>query len=180
MCRIQRAHTGVPMLPQRGRRCARTGPTRLFDVLTLERADPDDAAHIFADALRLTTPGVSGDYRGAPVARDISYDIDSTPLDDLRGMSVPVFVAGGTADTHASIDSADLFVLELLRRPDRVLRYERLIGVDHAFMDANDTDYGARVFGDFLRWCRETPRGRAVETVPSVPSEPAHAPRTTP
>lgn len=145
---------------------AGAGPTRFFEYLMLERDDPGTVAAVFADMLWLTGPGASGDYRGAPIKRDLSYAIDSTPLEDLHAAALPIFVAQGTNDDKTSVEAVDLFVLELLRRRDRVLRYERFAGLDHGFQTAAGDDRSGRVLTDFVRWMLAPDPRRSVEVIP--------------
>jgi pimeloyl-ACP methyl ester carboxylesterase len=92
-----------------------------------------------------------------------TFQVDSTPLDDVRESMVPLFVAQGTRD--GTILAADLFVLEAIRQqPNRSLRYVVLENGDHAFETAPGQSRIPEIFNDFLDWALDSNRttGTAV------------------
>ena len=145
---------------------AGAGPSQLFDFVAEARRKEDDQGirRTFEEILWLTSPGAAGDYRGLPVERWASFALDSTPLDDLDGSTVPVFVAHGTADDAASIEGADLFVVELLRRDARrAVFYLILPGQNHRYIAADGHSYFPDVFRAFLKWALDSEKTRGVE-----------------
>ena len=91
-----------------------------------------------------------------------TFQVDSTPLDDVRESTVPLFVAQGTRD--GTTLAADLFVLEAIRQqPNRSLRYVVLENGDHAFETAPGQSRIPTIFSDFLDWALDT--GRTTGTV---------------
>ena len=116
---------------------AGAGPSQLFDFVAAARrkADDEGVRRTFEEILWLTSPAASGDYRGLPVERWTSFALDSTPLDDLQDCTVPVFVAHGTDDDAASIEGAEVFVVELMRRNGgRPVFYLVLPELNHRFV----------------------------------------------
>jgi pimeloyl-ACP methyl ester carboxylesterase len=145
---------------------AGAGPSQLFDFVAAARrkADDEGVRRTFEEILWLTSPAASGDYRGLPVERWTTFALDSTPLDDLQGSAVPVFVAHGTADDAASVESADVFVVELLRQNrGRPVFYLVLPGLNHRFVSADGRSWFAEVLGVFLKWARGSGSRRAMQ-----------------
>ncbi len=141
------------------------GPTQFFDWLVQARRDndPQAAVQVFSDMIWLTGASANGAYRGAAIARQLTYSIESTSIDDLAQSKVPIFVAQGTVDSKAPVESADLFVAEALRDRDRRIRYLMLPGLDHGYRDAKSgEDYAPQVLDAFLDWALGGAKGRSV------------------
>jgi pimeloyl-ACP methyl ester carboxylesterase len=140
------------------------GPTQFFDFVLEARHQNDQAAvkRVFDEMIWVTGPDAKGDYRGADVARQVTYSVDSTSIDDLRGSKVPIFVAGGTRDDKAQIEGADVFVAEMLRDRERTLRYVILSGLDHGYIDADGKDHSGEVLTALLDWALAPDKDRSV------------------
>jgi pimeloyl-ACP methyl ester carboxylesterase len=131
------------------------GPTQFFDFLVEARrsGNEKEVKTIFDELLWITGPSASGEYRGAAIERQLSYGIRSTTVDDLRSSEVPIFVANGSADPKSPIESADLFVAEMMRTPARRLRYLILPELDHGYYSRKeDKQYAGQVLAAFLDW----------------------------
>ena len=150
------------------------GPTQFFDFVAQARRERDARAAqaVFDELLALDSGGrTASGYRGHPIERIFSYAIDSTPLDDLVAVNVPVFIAQGTDDAHVALESADLLALELLRRrPLRAVSYLIAEGLDHGFCNSNDDDYSGVVLDRFLSWALGAKPERTVLTWKPPPS----------
>ncbi len=133
------------------------GPSQLADfaMYSHRTGDASEVSETFDDILQLTTePDELDSWGGHPVERWTSFAVDTTPLEDLRDTSVPVFVTHGTEDRASAIESADVFVVELLRTDSqRPLSYLRLHDVDHG-LQIRDTEISRMddVFDHFLDW----------------------------
>jgi len=143
-----------------------SGGVSQFVDLVLEgrrRGDAAAAQGAFDDLLALTGPQPPTAFQGYPRMRFASFAIASTPLDDLVGLDVPVFIVQGTADTNSAPESADVLAVELLRRDaGRAVRYVVLDHGDHGFHDRTGGDHGEELLVDFVRWA-EAPT-RSVQT----------------
>jgi pimeloyl-ACP methyl ester carboxylesterase len=145
---------------------AGAGPSQLYDFVAAARRRQDSEAvrQVFDEILWLTSPAAAADYRGLPRERWVSFALESTPLDDLRDSSVPVFVAHGTHDDAASIEGAELFVVELLRQnAQRPIFYLMLPGLDHRYISADDRSHFAEVVSVFLDWAFDPAKRRHVQ-----------------
>ncbi len=90
-------------------------------------------------------------WEGLPARRWRTFTLESTPMDDVRESTVPLFVAAGTRD--GSILAPDLFVLEAIRQqPRRPVRYAVVEGGDHAFQTPDHRGHVGELFADFLNW----------------------------
>ena len=90
-------------------------------------------------------------YRGLPARRWKTFWLESTPIEDVRDSTVPLFVAQGSRDD--STLAADLFALEAIRQqPDRPLRYVVVEQGDHAFETPDGKSHLQELLDDFLRW----------------------------
>ncbi|MEO6954765.1 MAG: hypothetical protein ABI321_23395 [Polyangia bacterium] len=140
------------------------GATRFFDDIAIAHRHGDLTAvkRSLDDLIALTGPAPPAEYAGAASVRQLSYAVDSTPLDDMRGTKVPVFVAGGTADEHAPIESADLFVAELLRARTRSVHYVVLPKWDHGLNGPDGTSHAMAVVREFVRWATGPRNDRSV------------------
>jgi pimeloyl-ACP methyl ester carboxylesterase len=103
--------------------------------------------------------------QGLPARRWKTFAIESTPLDDVRASTVPLFVAHGTRD--GTILAPDLFVIEAIRQqPSRALRYVVLENGDHGFETGSGPGQRrvTEIFNDFLDWALDPQRitGTAV------------------
>lgn len=140
------------------------GPTQFFDFAMAARRSKDDKAlkRVFDDMVWITSKDAEGKYNGFPIKRWRSYALASSPLDDLRDLSIPVFVAQGAADAQASVEGSDLLVLELLRNPTRSVRYVLVPDGDHDFRDAEHRPHHVEVVLDFLTWALDPARPRGL------------------
>lgn len=140
------------------------GATRFFDSVAVAHRHSDLAGVKSAldDLIALTGDHPPAEYSGASNVRQVTYAIDSTPLDDLRMTTLPLFVAGGTEDEKAPIESADLFVAEILRNKTRGVKYLILPGMDHGYNTADGTSHMVQVIGAFLDWTATAKKERSV------------------
>lgn len=142
------------------------GPTQFFDHIEEERlsGNHEGAKEVFDELLSFTGGKPSAEYRGFPAKRYQTFAIDSTPLDDLKDLSIPVFIAHGTADRNSPIVSDDLLAAELLRQnKDRKVKYLMLKDLDHGYWLDENNWYGDLVFNKFLEWAMNINRNREVE-----------------
>jgi dipeptidyl aminopeptidase/acylaminoacyl peptidase len=103
-------------------------------------------------------------YQGLPARRWKTFWLDSTPIDDVRDSTVPLFVAQGSLDDTTL--SADLFVLEAIRRqPLRPLRYVVLEQGNHAFETPDGKSRLSDLFDDFLRWALDDTRKTSLASM---------------
>lgn len=129
------------------------GPTQFFGF-HVDRGGTRDSLIQTFDSMRMLQ-GADDDivYQGEPARRWKSYALDSTPLDDVRDNSVPLYVAHGGQESN--LLSADLFALEALRQqPHRPLRYVVVDRANHAFA----VDGRSRIlelFDDFVGWAAD-------------------------
>jgi dipeptidyl aminopeptidase/acylaminoacyl peptidase len=79
-----------------------------------------------------------------------------------RGGACRFFVAGGTRDEKSPIESAGVFVLEMLRDRRRALRYLILPDLDHSYVDGAGREHTADVLGAFLDWALAPRKDRSV------------------
>jgi alpha-beta hydrolase superfamily lysophospholipase len=145
---------------------AGAGPSQLFDFVAAARrtADDEGVRRAFEDILWLSSSAASGDYRGLPVERWTSFALESSPLEDLQGCAVPVFVAHGTDDDAASIEGADVFVVELMRRNrERPVFYLVLPELNHRFVSRDGRSSFADVLWLFLEWASGSASKRAIQ-----------------
>jgi hypothetical protein len=90
-------------------------------------------------------------YEGLPARRWKTFWLDSTPIEDVRDSTVPLFVAQGAADDTTL--PADLFALEGIRQqPNRPLRYVVVERGNHAFETPDGKSHLDELFDDFLGW----------------------------
>jgi hypothetical protein len=103
-------------------------------------------------------------YEGLPARRWKTFWLNSTPLDDVRDSTVPLFVTQGTDDE--TILAPDLFVLESIRQqPDRALRYIVVESANHAFETTNGKSRIPELFNDFLNWAFDPNRATSLAIV---------------
>lgn len=102
-------------------------------------------------------------YEGHAVRRWKSYTLDSTPLEDIRESTLPLFIAYGGREKN--ILGADAFSLEALRQqPERPLRYVIVHDGDHGFSTPDGRAHMDRVLDDFITWALDSqrPTGPAI------------------
>ena len=155
-----------------------TGATQLFDSMVQGRrtGDIERVKRDFDGLLWLTQPNASGNYRGHSAERWLSFAIRSTSIDDLRDADVPMFVANGSDDDSCPVESADLFVAEMLRDPKKRVRYVMLPGLNHGYVDDHGQPHGHEVLAAFLDWALGSPTDRSVFVgfpPPPSPEQPA-------
>jgi pimeloyl-ACP methyl ester carboxylesterase len=139
------------------------GITRFFDQVVQARVQTDeDVKQVFDDLIWITGPDASGDYKGASITRQLTYAVDSTPLDDLSRVKVPVFVATGTSDDKVPVLTTDAFVTELLRNRERQVTYAILPKLDHQFATADGTSHFHDVLKLVVDWAIAGASGRTV------------------
>ena len=103
-------------------------------------------------------------YQGHAARRWKSYALDTTPLEDVRESTAPLYVAYGGREPN--LHAGDLFVLEALRQqPTRALRYVVVADGDHGFDSSNGRGHFAQVFDDFLAWALNPQRATGVEVL---------------
>jgi pimeloyl-ACP methyl ester carboxylesterase len=142
------------------------GATQFFDFVAEahQKGDWKQVGRAFGDLIWMTGGSANGRYNGLPIERWKTFAIDSTPLDDLRPLTVPVFVAQGGADGHASVEGSDVMVLELLRDARRKVSYLVLPDDDHDFMSQRThEDHRVKVLHDFIVWALDPDKQRSVE-----------------
>jgi len=135
---------------------AGAGPTRFFEATQQARAQSGSAGAkvVFDKEIRITATSQS------PRLEDLheaSYAISSTPLDDVRGLHIPLFVASGDRDQKVPVAASDVFVAELLRDPAQPLHYLLLPGLDHSFLDPQGRDHSGRLWASYLEWVKAGP-----------------------
>lgn len=90
-------------------------------------------------------------FDGLPARRWKTFWIQSTPMDDVRGSDVPLFVAQGAHD--GTLLPADLFVMEAVRQnSNRPVRYVVLQDGNHAFEQPQGRSRVVELLNDFLQW----------------------------
>jgi pimeloyl-ACP methyl ester carboxylesterase len=100
-------------------------------------------------------------WEGLPARRWKTFWLDSTPIEDVRDSTVPLFVAQGTQDDTTLC--ADLFAFEAIRQqPKRPLRYVVVDQGNHAFETSDGRWRIAELFDDFLSWALDANRQTSV------------------
>lgn len=147
---------------------AGAGITRFFDRTMRERprGGTRSVVRVFEQMLAATGPQPPAELEGDPLEQVRTYALDSTPLDDLRGLRVPVFVAHGDLDEKVPVEAADAFVAELLRESRRSVRYLLVPGADHGFFDDQGREHAEAAFRTFLEWAGSREKARAVGVLP--------------
>ncbi|MCA9267127.1 MAG: prolyl oligopeptidase family serine peptidase, partial [Planctomycetales bacterium] len=143
---------------------AGAGITRFFEksVIARRKGGSKAATKVLREVITATRPNPPPMIDGDSLTLVLTYGIRSTPLEDLRGLTVPVFVAHGDADKKVPIETADAFVAELLREPTRALRYLIYPGCDHGFFDAKGRRRAGDVLRDFIAWAQRRKKGRSI------------------
>ena len=139
---------------------AAAAPTRFFESGQIARQENgvEGIKQVFEREITLSKTAGSADTPEALQA--VTYGLHGSPLDDVRRLKIPLFMAHGDADEKVPVCAADLFAAELFRDPAQPLVYLMLPGLDHAFTDKTGTDYGGETLSFYLDWvCRgEYPR----------------------
>ncbi|HUE84576.1 MAG TPA: alpha/beta hydrolase [Vicinamibacterales bacterium] len=137
---------------------ASAGPTPFWGGYVAADGGSRDGFERAFDRIRMLQTADDGFmYQGLPARRWKTFWLESTPLDDVRESTVPLFVAHGTRD--GTILAPDLFVVEAVRQqPARSLRYVVLENGDHAFETAPGQSRIAEIFNDFLDWALDSDR----------------------
>ena len=103
-------------------------------------------------------------HEGLPARRWKTFWLDSTPMEDVRDSTVPLFVAQGSRDD--STLAADLFALEAIRQqPRRAIRYVVVERGDHAFETPDGKSHVSELFDDFVRWALDGKRQTSLATI---------------
>ena len=160
-------NTSPPLAPHGMALISGASPSTLFDRIVEARKQGDKKAlhETFDDALFLTSGKADGKFGGMPVSKALSYTIKSTPLDDITFSNAHLFVANGARDSKASVEGADLLVLETLRKqPSRAVRYLSYAKLDHDLVDEKGNDSSADVISDFIAWALSSNPGREFNT----------------
>ena len=142
------------------------GSTQLFDHIVEARLTSKQTAQDVFEELLWLTGNPTGEYRGFPVRRYMSYAIETTPLEELKNLHTPIFIAHGTKDKNSPILSDDLLAAELFRTDKkRMLKYLILEGSDHGYNNAQGESRSADVLVNILKWISGG-FPRQVETLP--------------
>jgi pimeloyl-ACP methyl ester carboxylesterase len=143
------------------------GPSQLVDfaVYAHRTGDSDTIRETFVEIQHVidAKEEAAQFWRGHSMRRWRSYAIDSTPLDEMRACGVPTFVAHGSRDTNSPVESADMFVVELMRtNPSRPIYYIRVQDADHGFQLPGGENHKDFVFDEFLNWGLSRQKNRRV------------------
>ena len=140
------------------------GATRFFDDIALahQRSDVRAVKQVLDDLIALTGSHPPPDYAGASSVRQLTYAVDSTPLEDLQTTTLPLFVAAGSRDEKSPQASADLFVAEMLRSRARPVHYLILPEMDHGYESPDGKQHVLEVIRAFVDWTELTAKDRAV------------------
>jgi hypothetical protein len=134
-----------------------------FVVYAHRTGKPEAVREAFADIQKVIDPATRGSWHGHSLERWRSFAVESTPLDEIRSCAVPTFVADGSRDSNSPVESADTFVVELLRSdPRRGVFYWRVHEADLGFSTPGGESYTAQVLDRFLEWALSPKKGRGV------------------
>jgi pimeloyl-ACP methyl ester carboxylesterase len=151
------------------------GPSQLVDfAIYAHRTGTVEAAReAFSEIQTVIDPKSQRPWRGHSLIRWRSYAVESTPLDEMRSCEVPTFVAHGSRDSNSPVESADMFVVELLRtNPARPIFYVRVHDGDHGLGAPNQQNYLPFAFDHFLNWGLSQSKERGVLVGPPFPNRP--------
>jgi pimeloyl-ACP methyl ester carboxylesterase len=96
-------------------------------------------------------------HEGHPARRWKTFWLDSTPIEDVRDSTVPLFVAQGARD--GTTIPADLFTIEAVRQqPARPIRYVVVDQGGHAFDTPDGKSRLMELFDDFVTWALDPNR----------------------
>lgn len=146
------------------------GPSQLVDfVIYAHRTGRVEALReAFSEIQTVIDPKSQQPWRGHSLVRWRSHGVESTPLDEMRSCEVPTFVAHGSADTSSPVESADTFVVELLRsNPARHVFYLRVQDADHGLGTPDGQGHLPFAFDRFLSWSL-SPNKRGVLVGPPL------------
>lgn len=138
------------------------GTSQFFDFVHQQRqaGSADGVRKIFDDLDGFLSGRAPSPYLGYDAARWKSFAIDSSPLEHLLQSDIPVFIAHGERDESVPIASADVMVVELMRKqPQRAICYWSVAGADHGLQQQERSRYD-EVIGAFVRWSLSDPHGR--------------------
>ncbi|GEM_PF-4048670 len=141
---------------------AGAGPTRFFEASCRGRQETGalGVKTILDQEIFLST---TGNAKTPEQLQSVTYGLTSSPLDDLRGLNIPLFVAHGDADTKVPIAAADLFAAEMFRYQNQPLTYLMLPGLDHGFVDQKETDHSGAVLDYYVTWMLSGASGRSTK-----------------
>jgi len=157
------------------------GATQFFDSMALARnaGNNREPAQILDDLVWVADhrddPGRHEGAEDYAIRRWVTFALDSDCLSDMLQVDMPVFVAHGTVDTNMPIQTADLFVAELLRHGRRRVHYEMLVDNDHSFACPDGESTLAQVFDRFLAWAASPPAAPEIGVYGECPPPPAAA-----
>lgn len=107
------------------------GWTQARELEHFARGDEARLAELRREFERIrAAPDAMADWLGHPYRRWSSY-LWSAPADDLRGLSIPIFLAQGDADQSVPVESARALAEEFARLGKSNLTYREYAGVDH-------------------------------------------------
>jgi len=130
---------------------AGAGPTRFFEQSCQARSEKgaNGVKAVLDELIFLSVPGNATTPENLQA---MTYAIVSSPLDDMKGLQIPVFIAHGDADAKTPVAAADVFAAEMLRLPKQPLTYLMLPGLDHGFVDQNGADRSGELLNYYVDW----------------------------
>lgn len=140
---------------------AGAGPTRFFETSVQARSEKG-AAGVKSVLDREIFLSVPGNARTPEDLQQVTYAIVSSPLDDLKGLNVPLFIAHGDADVKTPAAAADVFAAEMFRVPSQPLTYLMLPGLDHGFVDPKGEDRSGELLDYYVNWVLSGKYGRSI------------------
>jgi len=140
---------------------AGAGPTRFFETSCQARSEKGaiGVKSVLDQAIFLSVPG---NAKAPEELQAVTYSLRSSPLDDLKGLNVPLFIAHGDADIKTPVAAADVFAAEMFRLPDQPLTYLMLPGLDHGFVDQKGKDRSGEFLDYYVNWVLGGKYGRSV------------------
>lgn len=138
------------------------GPTQFFDSAAFARQqnDIDGVKTLFSELDQFLSSSPPASYKGYSSERWQSFAIDHTPLDLLLNSSIPLFIAHGDQDENVPVTSADLAVIELMRKqPQRAIYYWSVVGGDHMLKTSAGRRVGEAIV-QYVVWATSRPAGR--------------------
>lgn len=140
---------------------AGAGPTRFFETSVQARSEKG-AAGVKSVLDREIFLSVPGNAKTPEELQQYTYAIASSPLDDLKGINVPLFIAHGDADIKTPVAAADVFAAEMFRVPSQPLTYLMLPGLDHGFVDPKGEDRSGELLDCYVNWVLSGKYGRSI------------------
>jgi len=137
---------------------ASAGPIRFFCGYAARNAGDREAYERTFDRIRMLQQADDDViWEGLPARRWKTFWLGSTPIEDVRDSSVPLFVGHGSRDDTTLC--ADLFTLEAIRQqPERPIRYVVVENGDHSFATPDGRWLVSELFKDFLQWALDANR----------------------